>query len=472
MTLNITVLTPDVIYQSADFRLTNADTCTLVTDASRKLISLQYSGWDGLITYTGLGRWRDRDVSQWVVDWVAGIDDATPDWMANSIAVRGSELLSEVLARTGMRFRHTFVLAAFVGGRVRAYLISNFENGRSRPRAAADSRLQVTPLVLSTHRRSRVVVTGASPAVTRVQRRQLERIAAAHPGDGGRIRRSIERINATASRIPQAGGLVSPECVVVSFRSDGAGFINSSAGDGPRLQQISNGVDVNRFMADALKTVGIDLEKLQLVGGVFGASNRARAPGTVMTCAPQVVTPDGSEAYALTEIASRDFQPRSAQGLNNRGDVVGTGGQTGGSTSIPWLWSAGRLLRLASEGSAVAVNDEGLVAGAVSNSMALFRDETVQPLGKINERLGTFEITGSVANAINELGVVAATLQGQVVDPGHANTRAAVYTASGEMRTGYPTSTHFASNSNGSEPGRLLRRVASSSALPLLVRRS
>jgi hypothetical protein len=433
MTLNITVLTPDVIYQSADFRLADADTRALITDASRKLISLQYSNWDGLITYTGLGRWRNRDVSQWIVDWVTGVNDATPDWMATRIAERGDLLLDEVLARTGTRFRHTFVLAAFVAGRVHAYLISNFEDGRSRPRAVADPRLQVIPLVLSTHRRSRVVVTGASPAVTRVQRRQLERVAAAHPGDGGRIRRALESFNAAAAKTPQAGGLISSECLVVSFRSDGAGFINLSGGDGPRLQQISNGMDVIKFMTDAVKTVGIDLEKMQLVGGAFAASGRPRASSRILSCVPQVVAPDSSQGYELIEITSRDFETRSAQGLNNNGLVVGTGGQIGGSSSIPWQWNAGRLLRLPGDGSAVAVNDEGLVAGAVASSAALFRDGIIEPLRDIKEDSGAFEITGSVAHAINELGVVAATVQGRVVVPGHSNTRAAVYTATGEM---------------------------------------
>jgi hypothetical protein len=433
MTLNITVLTPEAIYQSADFRLTNADTHALITDASRKLISLQYSDWDGLVTYTGVGRWQGRDVSQWIADWVSGVDDATPDWMANRIAERGDQLLDEVCARTGSRFRHTFALAAFVNGRVRGYLISNFENGRSRPRAGADRRLHVTPLVLSTHRRSRAVVTGASNAVTRLQRRQLERIAAAHPGDGDRIRRALERINAAASQTPQAGGLISPECVVVSFRADGAGFLDLSGGPGSRLQQISNGIDVNKFMTDALKTVGVDLEKMQLVGGVFAANNRPRASRTVLTCAPQIVVPDGSEGYEVTEITSPDFAPHSAQGLSNKGLIVGTGGRTDDTTFIPWMWKAGDLLRIAASGSALAVNQEGLAVGAADGSAALFRDGTVQPIGTINERLGAFEVTGSVAHAINELGVVATTLQGRVVDPGHANTRAAICTVTGEM---------------------------------------
>jgi hypothetical protein len=433
MTLNITVLTPDVIYQSADFRLTNADTHALITDASRKLVSLQYSGWDGLVTYTGVGRWQGRDLSQSIADWVSGVEDATPDWMANRIAERGDQLLDDVHARTGNRYRQTFVLAAFLDGRVHAYLISNFEDGRRRPRAASDRRLRVTPLVLSTHRRSRVLVTGASTAVMRLQRRQLQRIAAAHPGDGGRVRRAVEKINAIASLTPQAAGVISPECVVVSFRSDGAGFIDLSGGSGSRLQQINNGVDVNKFMTDALKTVGIDLEKMQLVGGAYGASNRPRASASVLACTPEVVAPDASERYQIVEIRSTDCEPRSAQGISNSGLVVGTGGQTGDANFTPWMWNAGETLRLASSGSALAVNSEGMAVGSVAGVAALFRDGTVQIFKQTNDVLDNFEIVGSVAHAVNDIGVVAATLQGPVVVPGHANTRTAIYTTTGTL---------------------------------------
>jgi hypothetical protein len=435
MTLNITVLTPDVIYQSADFRLTNADTGTWITDASRKLISLQYSDWDGLITYTGLGRWRGRDVSQWIADWVTGVNDATPDWMAARIAERGDLLLNEVLARTGTRFRHTFVLAAFIAGRVHAYLISNFENGRSRPRASADPLLQVTPLVLSTYRRSRVVVTGASTAVTRVQRGQLERLVAAHPGEGTRLRHALERINAVAANTPQAAGLISPECVVVSFRSDGAGFINLTGGAGSGFQRISNGMDVNKFVTDALKNIGIDLEKVQLVGGAFAASGRARASSRVLSCAPQVLVPDGSRGYEIIEITSPDFEARSAQGLNNNGVVVGTGGQIGGPTSMPWQWNGGRLLQLPIDGSAVAINEDGMVAGTVAGAAALVRDGTVQPLCTAGATFGTFEVIGSDARAINPAGCAAGTVYGPVEVGGPRNNRAATYGVNGEVNT-------------------------------------
>jgi hypothetical protein len=85
MTLNITLLTERAIYQSADFRLTNADTGKIITDASTKLVTLQYFEWDGFATYTGVGRWRGRDTSEWLVDWLRGLEDASPQDIAQRL---------------------------------------------------------------------------------------------------------------------------------------------------------------------------------------------------------------------------------------------------------------------------------------------------------------------------------------------------------------------------------------------------
>ena len=69
MTLNITVVTPLVVYQSADFRLTNGDTGTLIDDHSNKTVSMTFPTWSGFVTYTGLGRFGNRDLSSHVGSW-------------------------------------------------------------------------------------------------------------------------------------------------------------------------------------------------------------------------------------------------------------------------------------------------------------------------------------------------------------------------------------------------------------------
>ena len=50
MTLNITLLTVHTIFQSADYRLTTG-TGARLSDASMKIITLQYEGWSGRDVY-------------------------------------------------------------------------------------------------------------------------------------------------------------------------------------------------------------------------------------------------------------------------------------------------------------------------------------------------------------------------------------------------------------------------------------
>ena len=88
MTLNITIMTPDVLYQSADFRLTNLDNGGPMPHKSHKIVSLSYPDWAGYVTYTGLGRWGEKDTSDWVVEWLENNDSLGPDEVVALLAER------------------------------------------------------------------------------------------------------------------------------------------------------------------------------------------------------------------------------------------------------------------------------------------------------------------------------------------------------------------------------------------------
>jgi hypothetical protein len=188
MTLNITLLTERAIYQSADFRLTNADTGKIITDASIKLVTLQYFQWDGFVTYTGVGRWHGRDVSDWLVRWLTGLENASPQDVARRrIKERATGLLNEIERLTRRRPKHTFALAAFCHNRPHVWVISNFENcaGRSSPRPSSEFSIDVKQLAA----KPIAVVTGwGKKAVSREARRRLENLARRYPDDSGRIR--------------------------------------------------------------------------------------------------------------------------------------------------------------------------------------------------------------------------------------------------------------------------------------------
>src|SRR6266567_1281935 len=93
MTLNITVLTPTIIYQSADFRITDFDTRKASNDPSPKTVTITFWSWMGFITYTGVGRWRGRDVSSLIVEWLTDSDELSMADVANSVQAKGTQLL-------------------------------------------------------------------------------------------------------------------------------------------------------------------------------------------------------------------------------------------------------------------------------------------------------------------------------------------------------------------------------------------
>ena len=178
MTLNITVLTPLTIYQSADFRLINQDTGKTITDRSHKTVSLQYERWSGFITYTGLGSWEGRPVSGWICNWLTGVTSPTMEEVADIVGREGAKLIEAVRRRTRrVRMRHTFTLAGFDGDEPRACVISNYQDafGGQHPPSLSFS---LSWRKLRASERSWVIITGQSDAVDGNHRRLLKRLAA------------------------------------------------------------------------------------------------------------------------------------------------------------------------------------------------------------------------------------------------------------------------------------------------------
>jgi hypothetical protein len=78
-------------------------------------VTVHYSEWERFVTYTGVGRWRDRDTSEWIVSWLEGMQQASPDEVIERIRKQGTDFLRAIeRVPGGRRFRHTFVVAASV----------------------------------------------------------------------------------------------------------------------------------------------------------------------------------------------------------------------------------------------------------------------------------------------------------------------------------------------------------------------
>ena len=375
MTLNITVLTQAVIYQSADFRLTDIVTGKPFPDPSPKTVTLTYSSWNGFITYTGLGNWRKRDVSDYLVEWLTGAVDPSIAEVASLVADKGTELLRDVELFHPRR-KHTFTLVGFTDEGPRVYVISNFEDCFGAAREGIDDHLTVTTRLLGRSKKAIVIVTGYKSAVTTNERRELGSVAGNYPGDGLRIRRRMARINADAA--PRSHNRVSVECVVLSFRADGTGvmMLDRDAMEAPgQFPHIMNGVNINKAIAEALKSRGIDFSK----GRIVQAASASFRPGQKVDTSPKaecnyaVVNPESSSGYRLTEIDHEEFKLVAPKDVNERGQIVGTGREglrSDQPQNIPWSYFDGKVTRLGYTGLAAAVNDKGAVVAVLQGPSA------------------------------------------------------------------------------------------------------
>jgi len=441
MTLNVTVLTPSIIYQSADFRLIDFDTANPITDRSAKTVMLTYWAWDGFITYTGVGRWRDKDISDLIAEWLTGVGEPSISDVANTVAAKGTEMLRDV-EQFFPRRRHTFTLAGFEKDQPHVYVISNFEDCFGQSRNNIDDRLTVTTRSLRKGKKAIVIVTGRKEAVPLADRRMLGSVSGQYPEDSLRVRRRMEALNRAAASLPESGGAISEDCLVVSFRSDGTGAmqLNRDAVELPaQFPQISDGINVGEGMRDALSNVGIDLSQMRMLQGSFARGRPANGPAAapIAPCRYAIRTPDTSSGYHLSEITSADFEVLAAKDISDRGQIIGTGrADAAAQSDIPWSWHGGPLERLNYVGTAVAVNGLGQIVASPQLTpgayrVAIYERNTLVELPLYPGEPGTFVGVNSVAVAINDQMAIAGELHADREDPRQRTaTRAAIFNPS------------------------------------------
>jgi hypothetical protein len=215
MTLNVTLVTADRIYQSSDFRLTIAKPFEIIETQSTKLVQLQYDNLDGVLTYTGVGRLRrdSPDLSIQVAKWLEGKEELLLPGIAEIIRFEGDRFLRRVAAQPP---RHTFTIAAFENGVPSVALISNFQyaDGRTAPHL-------LPRMVVSTRgyrKSSFVVVTGQGDSVSRSRRRQLQRLGDLPNPNPNHIRSALSRIDELAARSPESKKYSEPRMFGIDYR--------------------------------------------------------------------------------------------------------------------------------------------------------------------------------------------------------------------------------------------------------------
>ena len=265
MTLNITVLTREAVFQSADFRLTNAETGKLMDNNSQKVMNISYNRWGGLLTYTGLGKWGGKDAGVWLTEWLSEDSALTLDDVTKIITERAYEVLSKLRSPKGDIFHHTFVIALFDEGRPCVVTVSTFEDLFSKPRSRAILPLVVSKRMLrSTSQDALVVVTGQRQAVERSHIRMLKRLGRNTPIDETEAPRLIQAANVAASTRCES---VSEDCAVAALFLDGRGRIDVTENcTNPMFNRIMRGTNFGPLLREYIIKIGRDPDTVKMSG--------------------------------------------------------------------------------------------------------------------------------------------------------------------------------------------------------------
>jgi hypothetical protein len=414
MTLTVTVLSSDVIYQSADFRLVGQPD----SHSSPKITQLHFPSFLGIVTYSGIGSYGYKDVSSLVAGWLTGIPNPSIADAASLLKDKGTRLVADASRGRRELLPMTFVLAGFEDSKPPiVYIVSNCENVK-REKYPAERELTMSSQRLAKSRKATVIVTGSgSEWVTAAERRTLGNIAARYPHDTGRIRRRLEVIHREASDAEKAKkkDTVTPHCVVVSFARDGSGVLRlDPEADKPPVffPSVSFGINMTDRFAEGLRAVGIDPDKARLVQAAFSSPSDRRPKRALPPCRFTVSPPEPVRGYKLREITENGRSLSAARAINDNGVVVGTVEPHGDRTHYaPWMQQGERVQIFDISGAATAVNNHGEIvinlqaADGQGHACVLYRDQLID-LAAVATPPGMIAPTQSQGLAINNSGVI------------------------------------------------------------------
>jgi hypothetical protein len=356
VTLNITVLARDAIYQSADYRLFDPKTNRPYDDdpSTKSVISWSLA-WTGFITYTGVGRVGDRHTSDFVAEWLTAANNESFDEVVDRIRRAAAAWIRQYARGYG----HSFVVAGFIDGVATAALISNFEQGPGRTTGAVSPDFDVT--YFRARRRPEVLVTGMHAGVSRDTRRRIARLVERVRMDPARIRRELAAATKEAAKHHPLE--VSADCFVYSQDAEGRGQAEVFGTSRTRLPQV---------LPESVNTAIQSLLNDQFGPGqwTLGGAAFTRSGGTTEAPEPCVlvtVQVDGAH-YSLQQLATPDGRRATPRWMNRAGVVVGEGTPGWQGPSYPCVWKDASELGWLDHlgglgGQALCISDRDVIAG-------------------------------------------------------------------------------------------------------------
>ena len=225
MTLNITYAVPSGVYQSSDYRLTFSQLRrTWTTDTTYKHLSVSLLGppsWNAILTYTGVGQFRDTDVMKWLcerLDRLPNNQKTSPDDYIEFICAEAS---TYVQLRLDPRL--TFIVGERLNSQISLTIISNFQEfdsfGRITTLAHFSNRLKISRSRPQGH----LLLTGDICHISTAERRDIERKLRSLAGKTENTNAIFEIFQEFNIRAAQSKASISPDCSCHLLLADGSG---------------------------------------------------------------------------------------------------------------------------------------------------------------------------------------------------------------------------------------------------------
>lgn len=429
MTLNISLLSRNVMAQSSDLQLTDPDTGALVEDASPKQVDITYFAWRAVIGYSGVAKLGGNDTHKWLVDLLAYPMGGKEPQLADVVELIRQKASRALATVSPNHRRHTFVILAFEGRKPIAYMISNHQrfDGRDRDFAA-------TELFVTKYRPGRPTVRLAGvggSAVTRTDKRLLKSLLRNGLEDDA-IGKALASVNRRAyesflQKSPGRQSPVSEGCVTHVLRAEGTGgyVIRAEVQKAIWPQSLMLGLNTPQLIANLitkgrilLLTPTARVERSTGEGNWMNAADlsmpRMDHTATLLKNGQVLVAGgrNGPTVHASAEVYSPELQAWSQVGsmANKRhghratalldGRVLVTGGQGTelGSCEIfdptTYQWSVTTRLQVGRENHTSTLLPSGLVlvAGGLGEGGVLADVELYDPVSDVWNKVDALKV--------------------------------------------------------------------------------
>jgi hypothetical protein len=227
LTLLLGIVAPWGMWMTSDHRLTRLPGGQLVTDTSLKHLGVRASNGIALVTYTGIGRVGNEDLSDWLRTTLRG-ENRTLEETADLIAARASDRFGRLALQA--RVVHAFAMAAYLEGQAFLVTIANTDTPLNASFAKSRREFVVAPLrVLHPQR---VYGGGGAHAVTPEDRDLLAHASGKRPRRPDEFLGLLAAVNRRAARSGRRGSrTMSAGCVGAYLPPDGGTVQVSVFGD-------------------------------------------------------------------------------------------------------------------------------------------------------------------------------------------------------------------------------------------------